>query len=97
MAEPRFDEAIHPHNRLQICAILAEVEAIDFATIRETLSISDSSLSKHIKYLADAGYVAIDKKRDAGHTRTWARFTPAGREAYEGHLAELRRIVNAVG
>lgn len=93
MTEPCFDEVIHPRHRFQICAILAEVEAIDFATLRETLGISESSLSKHVKYLSDAGYLTVEKKPNGRRTRTWLSLTETGRNAYRGHLAELRRII----
>ncbi len=92
ITEPRFDETIHPRNRLQICAILADAEAIDFATVREALDISESSLSKHVKYLSEAGYVTVTKSRHGSRTRTCLSLSKAGRAAYNGHLAELRRI-----
>lgn len=95
MTEPRFDDVIHPRHRFQICAILAEVEAIDFAGLRETLDISESSLSKHVKYLSDAGYLTVEKLPNGRRTRTWLSLTEAGRTAYEGHLTELRRIIGA--
>jgi DNA-binding MarR family transcriptional regulator len=92
VAAPRFDETIHPRYRLQICAILAATESIDFATVRETLDISESSLSKHIKYLADAGYVSVTKSRHGSRYRTWLALLPMGRSAYEGHLAAIQQI-----
>lgn len=95
MTQARFDEVIHPRYRFQICAILVEVDAIDFATLRESVQISDSSLSKHLRYLSDAGYVMVDKKPNGRRTRTWLSLTDAGRTAYAGHLAELRHIVGA--
>lgn len=92
MTAPRFDETIHPRYRLQICTILAATESIDFATLRATLEISDSSLSKHLKYLADAGYVDVAKSRHGSRYRTWLALLPAGRTAYDGHLAALQQI-----
>lgn len=92
MIEPRFNETIHPRNRLHICAILADTEAIDFPTLRETMSISESSLSKHIKYLSEAGYVTVAKARHHSRTRTWLSLSKTGRAAYDSHLEELRRI-----
>ncbi|WP_220457981.1 MULTISPECIES: transcriptional regulator [unclassified Actinotalea] len=91
-AEPVFNEVIHASNRLQICAMLAAVEALEFATVRDALAISDSVLSKHVKVLADAGYVAISKVPHGSRTRTWLALTEPGRAALDGHLAELRRI-----
>ena len=90
--EPAFDEVIHPANRLQICAMLAAVEALEFGTVRDSLGISDSVLSKHVKVLADAGYVQAAKVPRGTRTRTWLNLTAPGRAALEGHLAELRRI-----
>lgn len=90
--QPVFDEVVHAPNRLQICAMLAAVEALNFATVRQALSISDSVLSKHVKVLADAGYVHTSKTPHGSRTRTWLSLTDAGRAALEGHLAELRRI-----
>lgn len=90
---PKFDPVIHPQRRLELCALLAGVDAVEFRTVREALTISESSLSKHVKYLSEAGYVDAAKKPHGVRTRTWLRLTKAGREAYEGHVAELRRIV----
>lgn len=92
MTQPRFDEAIHPQNRLRICALLAHAEAVDFATVRETLEVSESALSKHVKYLAETGYVQVSKARHGSRNRTWLRLTDSGRNAYQSHLAELQRI-----
>ena len=90
--EPAFDEVIHAPNRLQVAAMLAPVEALEFATVRDTLGISDSTLSKHVKILADTGYVQISKTRHGSRTRTWLTLTTTGHIALDRHLAELRRI-----
>jgi DNA-binding MarR family transcriptional regulator len=50
-------------------------------------------LSKHIKSLEEAGYVAVAKRRDFGHRRTWLSLTSAGRGAYTEHVKELREMV----
>lgn len=92
VVEPQFDEVIHARNRLQICAVLADVEALEFATVQEVLGVSDYVVSKHVKVLADAGYVSSGKAREHGRTSTWLSLTDAGHRAYLGHLEELRRI-----
>jgi DNA-binding MarR family transcriptional regulator len=92
MAVPAFDEIIHAPNRLQICAMLAAVAEVEFATLRDTLGVADSVMSKHLKVLQDAGYVTLTKPVNAGRVRTWARLTAAGRGAFAGHLAELQRL-----
>ncbi|WP_310726703.1 transcriptional regulator [Streptomyces sp. N2A] len=94
MTEARFDEIIHPANRLQICAILAASDSMAFSAVQETLGISDSVLSKQVKILQRAGYLTVTKKTSNSHLRTWLSLSSSGREALAGHLAELRRIAD---
>lgn len=89
----RFDEIVHAPNRLQICAILSAVSSAEFATVRESLGVADSVLSKHIRVLHEAGYLDVHKSTCASRVRTSLSLTSAGRAAYDGHLAALRAIV----
>ena len=93
ITEPRFDQTIHAALRLQLCAMLAEVDALDFAAAREDLDVSDSVLSKHVKVLADEGYVEITSRTSGGRSRKRLALTQAGARAYAGHVAELRRLI----
>jgi len=86
----RFDEVVHAPNRLQICAMLSAVDSADFATVRDGLGVADSVLSKHVRVLHEAGYVAIHKATWASRVRTSLSLTEAGRAAYEGHVAAPR-------
>ncbi|MFF3445133.1 transcriptional regulator [Streptosporangium sp. NPDC002721] len=92
MNAPVFDEIIHAPNRLQICAMLAAVDSAEFAVLRETLAVSDSVLSKHLKVLQTAGYVEMTKTSGKAARSTWIALTPEGRRALAGHLAELHRL-----
>ena len=93
-----FDEVVHAPHRLRIMAALAVAESVEFAAIRELLGVADSVLSKHLKVLLDAGYVALDKPiGHGGRVRTWVRPTPAGRRAYDSHVAALLALVAARG
>jgi DNA-binding MarR family transcriptional regulator len=89
----RFDEIVHAPNRLQICAILAAVDSADFATVRDSLGVADSVLSKHARILHEAGYVDVHKTTWASRVRTSLSLTPAGRAAYDEHVAALQAIV----
>jgi DNA-binding MarR family transcriptional regulator len=89
----RFDEVVHAPNRLQICALLSAVDSADFATVRDGLGVADSVLSKHVRVLHEAGYVAVHKATWASRVRTSLSLTEAGRAAYEGHVAALQAIV----
>lgn len=91
---PRFDAVIHAPNRLQICALLAAVDSAEFATVRDSVGVSDSVLSKHVATLQDAGYLEIRKATVASRVRTWLSLSKSGRRAFAAHVAELRRIVD---
>lgn len=87
-----FDELIHAPLRLQICAMLAPVQSLPFADIRDALAVSDSVLSKHLSALAEAGYVNVSRVRAGSRSRRQVTLTGAGRTALRGHLAALRAI-----
>lgn len=92
-AEPRFDEVIHAPNRLRICAALAAVTEAEFATLRESLGVTDAVISKHLRVLQEAGYVTLTKPTGrGGRVRTWVSLTSAGRRAVAAHITELRRL-----
>jgi DNA-binding MarR family transcriptional regulator len=91
---PVFDEIVHAPNRLQICAMLAAVDRVDFATVRDSLGVADSVVSKHLRVLQEAGYVSIRKATVGSRVRTSLVLTAQGRRAYVGHVAALRALVD---
>jgi DNA-binding MarR family transcriptional regulator len=90
----RFDDLIHPSTRLTLMATLAAADWAEFAFLRERLGLSDSALSKQLATLEEAGYVATERRLDGGRHRVRARLTPAGRAAFDGHVAALRAITD---
>ncbi|HEV7187513.1 MAG TPA: transcriptional regulator [Blastococcus sp.] len=89
---PRFDPVVHTPPRLQVCGLLAAVDSMDFAAVRDEVGVSDSVLSKHVRQLEEAGYVDVRKVARASRVRTTLALTPAGRSAFAAHVEELRRI-----
>ena len=95
MSAGLFDEVIHAPLRFRICAILDQAGEVAFATIRDALEISDAQCSKHLKVLADAGYVTQRREKAAGVSgrgTVWVKLTKQGRKAFRDHLAALRAI-----
>jgi DNA-binding MarR family transcriptional regulator len=90
--QPRFDPVVHAPPRLQICGLLAAVDSMEFAAVRDSIGVSDSVLSKHVKHLEEAGYLQVRKATIASRQRTSLALTKAGRAAFAAHVAELRRI-----
>lgn len=87
-----FDSVIHPLNRLQICALLAPIDEMEFSLVRDELQISDSVLSKQLRYLEEAEYVTLRKANQGGRQRTWLSLTKTGKTAFAGHVRALQEI-----
>ncbi|MBT1172111.1 transcriptional regulator [Bifidobacterium sp. MA2] len=95
--EPVFNEVIHAPVRLRICGLLDTYGTVRFDMLRDTIGVSDAVCSKHLKTLAEHGYVTLDKKADGGgraYKVTWVRLTPEGEAAFRSHVAALKRIVS---
>lgn len=90
-----IDTVLHAPARLQIAAVLARVEEVEFATLRDITDVSDSVLSKHLSALGDAGYIALRKAPQDGRQRTWAAFTPKGAKAFKAHMAALHALIDS--
>jgi DNA-binding MarR family transcriptional regulator len=97
MTRARFDELIHAPTRLSIVSLLAASQWADFKFIRDSVGLSDSALSKQLATLEQAGYVEIGRGFVGKRPRTSARLTPAGRDAFEGHVAALQEMVARSG
>jgi DNA-binding MarR family transcriptional regulator len=96
MTQPHLDPAVHAPTRLSICALLAAVaDWVEFATVRDSVGVSDSVLSKQSRALEDAGYLEVRKGALGRRPRTWFRLTPAGRAAFAGHVAALQQLADA--
>lgn len=94
-ARHRLDEVIHAPVRFSIVAALAGVDDAEFATIRDAVEVTDSTLSKQVSVLEKAGYVTVRKGYVGKRPRTWLSLSRDGRKAYESHLAALRAIAGA--
>jgi DNA-binding MarR family transcriptional regulator len=90
---PGFDPILHPPARLQIAAVLAQVDDAEFARLRQITGVSDSVLSKHLSALTEAGHIALRKAASGGRQRTWASLTAAGRKAFRAHVAALEALI----
>jgi DNA-binding MarR family transcriptional regulator len=92
MSVPGLDPLIHAPVRLQICAILSATDEAEFALVREETGVSESVLSKQVKLLEEAGYVAVRKATLASRQRTWLALTGAGRKTFAAHMRALTRL-----
>jgi DNA-binding MarR family transcriptional regulator len=92
MSKSRLDLTIHPPTRLEICALLAGADWVEFATVRDAVGVSDSVLSKQSRVLEEAGYLQVRKGAVGRRPRTWFRLTAAGRRAFARHVEALQSL-----
>ena len=91
-----LDPGIQAPARLKLMTMLTAVSEAEFSTLRDSLDVSDSVLSKHVSALAAIGYVNSRKGIHAGHRTTWISLTAAGRRALSTHVAALRELIAGV-
>ena len=91
-----LDPILQPPARLKLMTMLTAVSEAEFATLRESLAVSDSVLSKHVSALAADEYVRSRKGMHAGRRTTWISLTPTGRAALRSHVAALRELIAGV-
>jgi DNA-binding MarR family transcriptional regulator len=88
-----LDPLIHAPTRLQIIALLSIVDRVEFARVRDQIAMTDSALSKQVTLLEAAGYVSVVKGAVGRRPRTWLLLTTEGRQAFDSHVTNLRRII----
>ncbi|MGH3381990.1 MAG: transcriptional regulator [Actinoallomurus sp.] len=88
-----LDANLHAPARLRLMTMLTAVSEAEFSTIRDSLEVSDSVLSKHVGALASLGYVRSHKGVHGGRRTTWISLTAPGRAALNAHVAALREVI----
>jgi len=94
MAE--LDNIIHQPVRLQIMASLVALDAgeqVDFVYLRKILDLTDGNLGAHLAKLEEGGYVKIEKTFIARKPRTFINVTGKGKDAFDEHIATLKKII----
>ena len=91
------DEVIHQSLRLKIMATLNALprgDKIEFPRLKALLKATDGNLGAHIGTLENAGYIAVEKDFADRKPRTRVSLTTAGRNAFAGHVAYLRELID---
>lgn len=85
---------LHSQLRLAIMSILMSVEEADFVFLREKTESTAGNLSVQLDKLATAGYITVEKGFVGKKTRTVCRITPAGVNAFEEYVDNLKQYLN---
>jgi len=75
-------------------AALDAGEQVDFVYLRKILNLTDGNLGAHLVKLEEADYVKIEKTFIARKPRTFINVTGRGRDAFNEHIATLKRIIS---
>ncbi|WP_078876655.1 transcriptional regulator [Streptomyces sp. 150FB] len=94
MAHADFDPLLLDPTRLSVVSLLAATDWAEFGWVRDSVSVSDSALSKQVATLDKQGYVEVRKGYVGKRPRTWLNLSESGREALGNHVAALQRIVD---
>ncbi|WP_159613768.1 transcriptional regulator [Glutamicibacter sp. JC586] len=95
-ARERLNDDFSNPVRLSLMGALRAVDEADFKTLKETVGVSDSVLSRHLSALESAGYVKIKKGYVGKRPRTWAKLTSTGHQAFAEHVQALKDITGLV-
>jgi DNA-binding transcriptional ArsR family regulator len=90
---PGLDRLLLDPTRLAIMSVLCEVEWCDFAFLRDTVSLSDSALSKQLTTLRKDAYIEQRRTYSGRVPKTTVRASDDGRRGFLSHVEALRLIV----
>lgn len=77
--------------------MLAAADKAEFSFVRDSVEVSDSTLSKQMSTLEEAGFIKVSKGFVLKRPRTWLSLTGVGRRRFDRHLDALREIAAGNG
>lgn len=89
---PQLDRLLSDPTRLAIMSVLCATEWCEFAFLRESVSLSDSALSKQLATLRKDEYVEQQRTYLGRVPKTTIRATDVGRARFLTHVEALRAI-----
>ena len=89
-----LDRVFHERSRLAILSALCTADRpLPFTTLRDAAGLTDGNLNRHLKVLAEAGAVAVDKRFVDGKPLTTVALTPAGLRQFGAYLEGLSALL----
>lgn len=85
---------LHSQLRLGVMSILMNVEEADFVYLREKTESTAGNLSVQLDKLSAAGYISVEKGFVGKKTRTTARITPKGHNAFIEYVEALKQYIS---
>lgn len=85
---------LHSQLRLGVMSILMNVEEADFVYLKEKTESTAGNLSVQLDKLSAAGYISVKKEFVGKKTRTTARITDNGRNAFAEYVEALKQYIS---
>jgi DNA-binding HxlR family transcriptional regulator len=79
--------------RLGAMSLLLVNDKADFNSLKEMLDVTDGNLASHLSALEKAGYIVVHKQFVGKKPRTTYSVTNEGRDAFNGHLDVLEKLI----
>jgi DNA-binding MarR family transcriptional regulator len=92
----QIDDVVHGPVRLGALAYLSTAGTAGFPELKRQLGTTDGNLTIHLRKLADAGYVVIDKQGTGRASITRVTLTPNGRQAFLTYLDTMTRLARHI-
>jgi len=89
----RLNKAFESRVRLGIMAVLVVNEWVDYAQLKELLSVTDGNLASHLAALEELKYVQVRKRFIGKRPNTSYKATTAGARAFRDHLDAIESLI----
>ena len=76
--------------RLGAMSLLIKLKSASFVYLKEQLNATQGNLSVQLNKLKDADYIRIEKRFEGNYPLTEVKITPAGIQAFETHVRNLK-------
>ena len=89
-----LERVFHEPNRLAIMSeLVGAVDGMTFTQLRDACQLTDGNLSRHLKTLAEAGAVRIEKTFVGAKPRTTVHLAEKGRASFLAYLEALEAVL----
>ena len=89
-----LERIFHEPNRLAIMSsLVGAVDGMTFTQLRDVCQLTDGNLSRHLKTLAAAGAIRIEKTFVGARPRTTVYLADKGRESFLEYLEALEAVL----
>lgn len=90
----KLNPLLHSQLRLGVMSILMNVEEADFVYLKDKTESTAGNLSVQLDKLSAAGYISLKKGFVGKKTRTTARITDKGRNAFVEYVEALKQYIS---